>query len=196
MVVVAMSQHAGALGAIMLAQELAGRPLVLLAEDVVVEVLEELELDRFAEPFGGLDPVDHDPSRAADEMFIEKINRLTEDSRQICLPGMPVVGIEVAAGDATAGASGGVEVVADGRGEVPEAFEVEVEGGVDGVGSQVPAEVLPGVSRVILAVAPAREVADQAATALGRAPRVGPGQPQLRLARPGGPGHDGERARD
>jgi len=51
-----MREHADALGAIMLAQELAGRPLVLLAEDVVVEVLEELELDRFAEPFGGLIP--------------------------------------------------------------------------------------------------------------------------------------------
>jgi len=73
---------------------------------------------------------------------------------------MPVVGIEVAAGDASAGACEGVEVVADGMGEVPEAVEVEVEGGVDGVGSQVPAEALPGVSRVILAVAPAREVAN------------------------------------
>ena len=104
------------IGAVVLAEELAGGPLVLLAEDVVVEVLEELELDRLGEPLGRLDAVDHDPARAADEVLVEEADREPEDPGQVGLPGVPVVGLEVAAGHAAARAGERVEVVADRRG--------------------------------------------------------------------------------
>jgi hypothetical protein len=74
--IVAMRQDARAVGAKMLAEQLSGYPLILLPQDVVVEVLEELELDRFAEAFGGLDPVDDDPPCTPEEVFVEEVNRL------------------------------------------------------------------------------------------------------------------------
>src|SRR5262249_8528941 len=109
--VVAMGQDARLAGAIALAEELSGGPLVLLAEDLVIEVLEELELDRLAEPLRRLDPVDDHPATAADEVRVEKSSRDSEDAGQVGLPGVPVVGVEVAAGDATAGAVEGVEII-------------------------------------------------------------------------------------
>ena len=115
----------GSFGAVLLAEELAGGPLVLLAEDLVVEVLEELELDRVGEPLGRLDPVDDDPARAPDEVLVEEGDRAAEDAGEVGLPGVPVVGLEVAAGHAAAGAGERVEVVAERPVEVPDGVQVE-----------------------------------------------------------------------
>src|SRR5205809_602990 len=48
--VVGMGGDAVGVGAKLLAEELPGGPLILLAEDLVIEILEELELDRLREP--------------------------------------------------------------------------------------------------------------------------------------------------
>ena len=194
-VVVAVGGDLLGVGPERLAEELAGGPLVLLAEDVVVEVLEELELDRLGEPLGRLDPVDDDPPRAADEVRVEERDRVAEDPGQVGLPGVPVVGLEVAAGDAPAGAGERVEVVAERRGRSPRRPSRST-GPSDGYSSQVPAELRRGVAGVVLGVAPAGEVADDPAAALGLEPVVGPAQPELGLARAGRPGQDGQGARE
>ena len=87
----------------------------------MVEVLEELELDRVGEPLGRLDPVDDDPRESPDEVLVEEADRVAEDPGQVGLPGVPVVGLEVAPGHAAAGAGERVEVVAERAVEVPDA---------------------------------------------------------------------------
>ena len=171
-----------------------GGPGVFLAEDVLVEVLEELELDRLREPLGRFDAVDDDSTRTPDEPGIEEFDRLPEDPRQVGFPGVPVVRLQVAPGHAPPRSGERVEVVADGPVEVPDAFEVDAPLG--GVFLQLPAEERPGVAGVILGVAPAREVADHAATALGEQAPVGPLEAELRLACTGRAGQDGQGAGD
>ena len=86
--------------------------------------------------------------------------------------------IEVAPGDPAARAGEGVEVVAEAAGEVPDA--VEVDDPLRGILRHRPAEERVGVAGVVLRVAAAREVADDAPAAVGtreraddaRAPRL------------------------
>ena len=64
----------------------------------MVDVLEELELDRFAEPLGRLEPVEDDAPGAPREVLIEEAGRAAEDSREVGLPFVPLVGLEVRRG--------------------------------------------------------------------------------------------------
>ena len=67
-VAVAVGVDPVGVGPIELAEDLPGGPLVLLAQDLMIEVLEELKLDRVAETLGWLEAVNHDPARAAHEL--------------------------------------------------------------------------------------------------------------------------------
>src|SRR5947209_7409555 len=107
---------------------------------------------------------------------------------------MPGIGLEVAPRDAAAGAGEGVVVIADRAIQVKYVVEIEVRKGR--VRRQVPAELLVRVAGVVLAVAAAVEVADDAAPPVLREARIGPPQAHLRLARARGPRHDGQRAGD
>ena len=79
----------------------------------MVDVLEELELDRFAEPIGRLQAVEDDPPAAAGEMLVEEADRTSEDPRQVALPFVPLLGLEIAARDPSAAAVDRVEIIAD-----------------------------------------------------------------------------------
>src|SRR5262245_43402328 len=91
-----MGQHLLGLGAVLLAEQVASGPLVFLPQDVVIKILKELELDRLTEPFGGFDAVDDDAAGASNKVFVEESHGLAEDPRQLRLPLVPEVGIEVA----------------------------------------------------------------------------------------------------
>ncbi len=160
----------------------------------MIEVLEELELDRVAEPLRRLDSIDDDPAHPSDEIRVKVADRRAQDPRQVGLPGVPVVRLQVAAGDATAGTVEGVEVVAQGPVEVPDAWEVQRTVGIERL--KVPVEQLPGITGVILGVSPAGQIAEDAPTPLGREPLIGPSQTELRFARAGGPGEDRQGARE
>ena len=97
-VIVAMAQHRPRVGAVPLAKPLPRGPFVVLAQDLVVDVFEELELDRLAEPLGRLEAVEDDPAGTACEVLIEKPGRAAEDPRQVGLPFVPLVGLEVRLG--------------------------------------------------------------------------------------------------
>ena len=100
--IVTIGPHAAGLGAVVLAEELAGGPLILLPQDVVVKVLEELELDRFGEPFGGLDAVHHDTPHPPDEVPVKEADRVPQGPCKLRLPFVPGIGLEVAASHAAA----------------------------------------------------------------------------------------------
>ncbi len=93
--------------------------LVVLSDDVMIDVLEELELDGFAESIGRLDPVEDDATGASREMLVEKAGGAAEDPGQVGLPFVPLVRLEVPSGHAAARAIDGMEVIADRLGEIP-----------------------------------------------------------------------------
>ena len=49
----------------------------------MVDVLEELELDRVAEPLGRLQPVEDDAAAPAGEVLVEEPHGAAEDPRQV-----------------------------------------------------------------------------------------------------------------
>ena len=63
----------------------------------MIDVLEQLELDRVAGPVDRLDAVDHRPPHAADEIAVEEGDRGREPPGQLGLPVVPGVEIQVAA---------------------------------------------------------------------------------------------------
>src|SRR5207248_2751264 len=74
-VIVAVAQHRILARAVFFTQPLPGGPFVLLAQDVVIDILKEFELDGFAEPLGRLEPVEDDPAAPAREMLVEEAHR-------------------------------------------------------------------------------------------------------------------------
>ena len=71
----------------------------------MVNVLEELELDRVAEPLGRLEAVEDDAPASADEVLVEEPDGAAEDPRQVRLPLVPLLGLDVAARDASPAAA-------------------------------------------------------------------------------------------
>ena len=81
----------------MLAEQVPRDPLGVLAQDLVVDVLEQLDLHRIAGPIDRLDAIDHRPSHAADEVAVEEGDRGVQPPGQLRLPIVPGVEIHVAA---------------------------------------------------------------------------------------------------
>ena len=106
-------------GAELLAEPLAGGPVAVLAQDVVVDVLEELELDRVAEPLGRLEAVEDHAPDSPGEVLVEEADRAPEDPRQLRLPFVPGFGIEVRPAHPPAGPVDRVEVSAERPGPGP-----------------------------------------------------------------------------
>ena len=170
--IVAVAQHLFLVGPILLPKPLAGGPFVLLAQDVVVDVLEELELDRVAESLGRLQSVEDDPTAPAGEMLIEEAGGAAEDPRQVALPFVPLLGLEIAARDPSAAAVDRVEVIAERRVKSQAWSKSGV--GRQRVVVQVPVEQPRGILGVILRIAATGQVADDARAALRRPARTGP----------------------
>ena len=117
----------------------------------MVDVLEELELDRVAEPIGRLESVEDDAAATPGEVLVEEADGASEGPGQVRFPFVPLVGLDVAARDPTPAAIDGVEVVADRPAEVPGV--VEVWGHRQRVLVQVPIEQPRRVLGVILRIA-------------------------------------------
>ena len=192
-VVVAMGEHLGLEGPVFLPQPLARGPFVLLAQDVVVDVLEEVELDRVAEPLGRLQAVEDDAAATAGEVLIEETHGAAEDPRQVRFPLVPLLVLDVPARDSTPAAIDRVEVVADRPVEVP--GMAEVGGHRERVLVQVPVEKPRRVLGVILRVAATGQVAEDPSLPLAGQSRLRPAQADLRLADARRPGHDRQCAR-
>ena len=103
-------------GPIVLPKQVAGDPGGILPQDLVIDVFEQLELDRFAGPLGRLDAVDHHAPRAADEVAVEEIDRQFQLGRQLGLPVVPGVEAQIALRDAAAVLVEDVQVIAAARG--------------------------------------------------------------------------------
>ena len=159
----------------------------------MVDVLEELELDRFAEPLGRLESVEDDAAAAAGEMLVEETDGAAEDPRQVALPFVPLLVLEVPARDATPAAIDRVEVIADRPGEIP---------GVVEVGRASSADTHSGPSRKA-ATRTRRDSGNRrdwsgrrgSLASLRRPAPLRPAQAELRLADARRPGHDRQRAR-
>ena len=78
-------------GAVVLAEQIARDPFGVLAEDLMIDVFEQLDLDRVAGPVDRLDPVDDRAADAADEIAVEEGDRSSQSPRQFCLPVLPAV---------------------------------------------------------------------------------------------------------
>ena len=154
LVVVAVGHDPVGIGAELLAEDLAGGPVVFLAKDLLVEVLEELELDRLGKALGRLDPVDDDPLHPPDELGVEVARRRAEDAGQVRLPGVPLVGFEVAPCYPAARLRERVIVGGEFVGKVPD--PLRIERGVGRVLGDLPAELIAGVGLVVLGVATRR----------------------------------------
>ena len=73
--------RSGCMLAIVLPKQVAGHPVRFLAQDLVIDVFEQLELNRFAWPLGRLDAVDHGAARAAHKIAVEEVDRQLELAR-------------------------------------------------------------------------------------------------------------------
>ena len=138
----------------------------------MVNVLEELELDRLAEAIGRLQSVEDDPAASPREMLVEVADGTSEDPCQVALPFVPLIGLEVAARDPPAAAVDRMEIIADGSREIPGVVEVRrcrqrklVE---------VPVEETRCVFGVILRIAASGQVAEDPSPPFADQARAGP----------------------
>src|SRR4029453_7828394 len=97
------------------AKKVAADPLGVLAQDLVIDVFEQVELDRFARPVRRLNAVDHYPPHAADEIAIEKGNCRPQPGVQLSLPIPPIVPVEIAARHPAAVVVENVQIIAAGN---------------------------------------------------------------------------------
>ena len=83
--------------AVVLAKQVPRHPFRILAKDLVIDVLEKLQLNRLARTIDGLNPVDHRAPYSGHEVPVEERDRPIQPSRDLGLPVLPAVEIEVPA---------------------------------------------------------------------------------------------------
>ena len=178
--------------AIGFAKQVAGDPFGVFAQDLVIDVFEQVELNRFAGPIGRLDAVDHDPPHAADEIAVEKGDRGPQPGVQLGLPVAPVVPVQIAPRHAPAVVVEDVQVVeVVGRLRVPSSQRhtewlrqkiVQIHRPLGIHRRQPPIEHSPGIFGVALRIAAAAAIEDDAAVAFLLLAGMGKLQTELRLA--------------
>ena len=89
-----------------------GRPSRGPCAESVIDVFEQLELDRFARPVGRLDAIDDHPADSADEIGVEKRDRRFQLGGQLRLPIVPSVELHVLPSHPAAGPIENVQVIA------------------------------------------------------------------------------------
>ena len=176
-----------------LAEQIAGDPFRVLSQNLMVDVVEQLELDRVARPLDRLDAIDHRAAHAADEIVVEKGDRGVQPPGQLRLPLPPGVEIEIGPRHPAAVLIENVQIVAAGQGRGVEVVQIEMPLGIDR--PQLPTEHPPGVVGVVLRVAARAKVENDAAAALLGQAGVGELQAELRLADAGRSDHGRQRAR-
>ena len=178
--------------AVVLAKKVPGDPFRVLAQDLVVDVLEHLDLDRIARPVHRLDAVDHRAPGPADEVAVEKRDRRAELSGDLGLPIAPGVGVEALPRHPLARVVEYVQVVAVDAPGLIETVERRMIAGIDV--AKRPIEHPPGVGGVVLGVAAGTHVEEDARAALLPPSGVGELEPELGLADAGRSDDDGKRA--
>jgi len=78
----------------------------------VIDVLEQLDLDRVAGAIDRLDAVDHDAAHAAHETAVEERDRAAEPPSQLGLPVVPGLEVHVGPGHAPAALVEHVQIIA------------------------------------------------------------------------------------
>ena len=112
LVVVQMLLNRVGVRAKIFAEQVAGDPIGLFVQNLVVDVLKHVELKRVAGLVGRLHAIDHAAADAMDEIAVKKPDRKLNLARQFQLPRPPVVFIEIAPGDPSAIALKNVEQIA------------------------------------------------------------------------------------
>ena len=84
--------------AVLLAKQVAGDPLGVLAKDLMVDVFEQVKLDRLGRPVHRFDAVDHDAAAALHEVAVKEGNGRPQPGIQLGLPLVPIVPVEIANG--------------------------------------------------------------------------------------------------
>src|SRR5262245_50156287 len=116
------------MAAIGFAKQIAGNPLWVLAQDLVIDVFEQIELNRLAGPIGWLNAVDDHATHAADEVAVEECDRGSQTRVQLGLPVTPIIPIEIPSRDAAAVVVEDVQII--GYGGVKKAINIHLPLGV------------------------------------------------------------------
>ena len=192
-VVVEMLLDSIGVDAEVLAKQVAGHPIGLLVQNLVIDVLEHVELERITGLVGRFDAVDHAAADSVDEVAVEEPDGELNLAGEFDLPGAPIVFVEVAAGHLATVALEDVEQVAAGLGGVPDFGGGDVLGGL--LAGERPLEEAFGVFIVRLRVATGGHVEKDARLAFLGATGLIEGDAELGLSNAGGTGNDGESAR-
>ncbi len=107
------------------AKEIASHPVRFLAQDLMVQVIDDMKLKRVARALDGLDAVNDAASRAVDEVSVEKGDGSIELSGQFGLPLVPFLLLEVIARDPPAAAIEEMQVITAGLGSSPHGRRVD-----------------------------------------------------------------------
>src|ERR1700722_19642048 len=149
-----MAHHGLGVGAILFAKPLPSRPVVVLPQYVVVDVLEKLELDRLAEPFDRLQSVKYDATRPSRELLIEKPGGTPKNAREFGLPFVPLLGLQVRLCHAASLTGHGSEIIPDRPRKVPSSLKINSRR--QRIFAQVPREQTRGIIGVILGITATR----------------------------------------
>lgn len=174
------------------AEEVAGNPFGVFPQDLVIDVLEQVELNRFAGAISRLDAVDHNATTAVDEVAVEEGDGGAEARVELGLPVLPVVPIEVAASNAAAVVGEDVEVV--GQSSIKKPLHIDLLLNIHR--RNLPVEHAFGVFGVALRIATAGTIEDDASMLFLPLSGIRELNAKLRFTDAGGTDDDGQRAGD
>jgi hypothetical protein len=182
----------GGAAPVVLAEQVAGYPLGIFAQNLMIYVFQQLHLDGIRGTIDRLDAVDHRPTHSAHEVAVEESDRLLQAAGQICLPLSPGFEVQVAPRHPPPAVLEHLNVLA-GLAAGEEMFRIDWPVRIGGL--QLPAEHPLGVIAVVLAVAAGGHVENHTPAALLHQSGVCELQPQLGLADAGGADDHGHGAR-
>ena len=174
------------------AEQIPRHPLGVFPKNLVIDVLEQVVLDRLARPVARLNPVHHHPAGAPDEVPVKERDGRSEPRVQLALPLLPLFPFQVPPRDPLAAIIEDMQVVAvlEIRREEP----LERRFGLDVDRRHPPPEHPPRVVRVALRIPAGRHVEHHAAAPFVFAARLRELNSQLRLANAGRAHDHGQRA--
>ena len=104
------------------AEQVARDPVGFLMQNLMLDVVEDVELKRFARLVGRLDTIDHAAPDTVDEVPVEECDRLIELAVQLDFPFLPLLMIEIIDRHPPAGPFEEMLIIEPGLGGVPELF--------------------------------------------------------------------------
>ena len=192
--IIGVLQYLGFMLAIVDAEQIPGHPVVVFVQNLVVDVIEDVELKRFAGLVGRLDAIDHAAAHPMHEVGIEVGNGLLQLAVELRLPFLPLVVVDVVDGHPTAAAFKNVQVVVACSRGVPQIFRSERQ--IDRAFTQCPVDQSLCIRGMVLGIAAGRHIEQTAPLPFLLQSGVGELQAELGLADARCAHHDGQCARD